>query len=233
VLGRPRPLSLRYRMHGSQEAALRRPISHSLISSNYVRSYMRKFQTSIAGLMVFTVLIGVGAASLLNASRLWAGVIPMLTWLMLLTAILGVTFRTGEDRAFWAGFLVFGWGYVLSSACGDFSSGVLVNPSEESRCILLWLDLKKTLTPAIGEYSDVVDYRKKDKYVKAKVLDSYSPGYYNVQFDDGVKVGANINSFRKTNEEFYLVVGDSLCNLLVAFTGMLVGRFFYASRTEK
>ena len=193
---------------------------------------MMKFQSSLAGLMIFTVLIGIGAASLLNASRLWASVIPMLIWLMLLAAILGVTYRTGEHRASWAGFMVFGWGYVLSSVCGQLSRGVLVNPSEESRRILLWLDLKKTLTPVIGEYSDIADYRKNNRFVKAKVLDSSSPGNYNVQFEDGLKVGAHISSFRKTNEEFYVVVGNSLCNLLVAFAGMLVGRYFYATRRE-
>jgi hypothetical protein len=193
---------------------------------------MTKFHSSIAGLMVFTVLIGVGAASLLNASRLWASVIPMLISLMLLAAILGVTYRTGEKRASWWGFMVFGWGYVLSSVCGDLSGGFLVNPSEESRRILLWLDLKKTITPAIGEYSDVADFRNNNKFARAKVLDSFSPGNYNVQFEDGLKVGANIRLFRNTNEEFYVVVGNSLCNLLVAFAGMLVGRYFYATMRE-
>jgi hypothetical protein len=181
--------------------------------------------------MVFTVLIGIGAASLLNASRLWASVIPLLTLLMLLAAILGVTYRTGEKRASWWGFMVFGWGYVLSSVCGDLSKGVLFNPSEESRRILLWLDLKKTITPAIGEYSDV-DLHNNNKFARAKVLDSSSPGEYNVQFEDGTTILTSINSFRTTNEEFYLLVGDSLCNLLVAFAGMLVGRYFYATRRE-
>jgi hypothetical protein len=63
-------------------------------------------------------------------------------------------------------------------------------------------------------------------------LDSDRPGNYIVQFEDGLKAVANIGSFRSTNDEFYLVVGNSLCNLLVAVAGMLVGRYFYATRRE-
>jgi hypothetical protein len=150
---------------------------------------------------------------------------------MLLAAILGVTYRIGEKRASWLGFMLFGWGYVLSSICADLSKGVFVNPSEESRRILLGLNLRKTITPAIGEYSDVVDIRN-NIFARAKVLDSDRPGDYIVQFEDGLKVVANIRSFRYTNEKFYLVVGNSLCNLLVAVAGMLVGRYFYATRSE-
>jgi hypothetical protein len=54
--------------------------------------------------------------------------------------------------------MLFGWEYVLSSVCADLSKGVLINPSEESRRILLGLNAQKTITPAIGEYSDVAEF---------------------------------------------------------------------------
>jgi hypothetical protein len=193
---------------------------------------MMRYRTSIAGLMLFTLLIGMGTASLLNASRLWASLIPTLTTMLLLAAILGVTYRTGENRAPWVGFTIFGWGYVLLSVSGGLFKEVLIDPSQESRRVLLWLDLKKNLTPVTGEYSDVMDYTRGGRFARAKVLDSYGPGNYTVQFEDGQKVGANIRSFRRDNTEFYLIVGNSLCNLLFAFAGFLFARYFYSTRME-
>ena len=69
--------------------------------------------------MILIAFLGTGAASLLNASRLWAGIIPMLTTMLLLASILGVIYRSGESRAAWAGFAVFGWGFVLLSLFGN------------------------------------------------------------------------------------------------------------------
>jgi hypothetical protein len=193
---------------------------------------MLKYRNSIAGLMIFTALFGTAAASLLNASRLWASVIPMLTTMLLLASILGMTFRRGESRAAWAGFMVFGWGFVLLSMLGNWSKDALVNPSEETRGFLHWLDFKKKIAPVIGQYSDVKDYRRGGTFAVAKVLDSYSPGNYTVQFEDGYSVGANKGAFRKTNEEFYFIVGNSLGTLLFAFAGMLFSIYFYAPRMK-
>jgi dolichol kinase len=74
---------------------------------------------SIAHLMILIAFLGTGAASLLNASRLWAGIIPMLTTMLLLASILGVIYRSGESRAAWTGFAVFGSGFVLLSLFGN------------------------------------------------------------------------------------------------------------------
>jgi hypothetical protein len=144
-----------------------------------------------------------------------------------------VTYRSGESRAAWAGFVVFGWGFVLLSILGNSSKDSLVDPSQETRRFLHWLDYNKNITPpVIGQYFDVRDNRRGGTFAAAKVLATYSSGNHTVQFEDGYIVGANIASFRRTNEEFYLVVGNSLGNLLFAFAGMLIGRYFHATRTK-
>src|SRR4051812_16850665 len=74
---------------------------------------MRRF--SIAGLMVVVLICGVGVAALVNASEMWAGVMTCATLLLLQVAILGAAFRREKKRAFWVGFAVFGWGYLLFS----------------------------------------------------------------------------------------------------------------------
>ncbi|MDB5352859.1 MAG: hypothetical protein JWN86_4106 [Planctomycetota bacterium] len=74
---------------------------------------MRRF--SIAGLMVVVLVSGVAVAALKNASDAWAGVLLLLTLLLLGISLLGILHRRGGARAFWQGFAIFGWGYLVLS----------------------------------------------------------------------------------------------------------------------
>lgn len=68
---------------------------------------------SIAGLMGVVVVCGLGFAALRTDSPIWAHATLSLTLLALLTAILGAAIRRGRSRAFWLGFAVFGWTYLV------------------------------------------------------------------------------------------------------------------------
>ena len=72
---------------------------------------MRRF--SIAALMVVVLVSAVAVAALLNASDLWAGSVLLLTLGMLGFALLGIRQRREAKRAFWEGFAIFGWGYLV------------------------------------------------------------------------------------------------------------------------
>jgi hypothetical protein len=70
---------------------------------------MRRF--SIAAMMMVVLVCVVAVAALRNASDTWAGVMLLLTLVLLGISVLGVLQRRGAKRAFWQGFALFGWGY--------------------------------------------------------------------------------------------------------------------------
>lgn len=67
---------------------------------------------SIARLILFVAAVGVGLAAVRSATLAWAFAAEFVTVSFLLASILGVLFHKGPDRAFWIGFLVFGWSFA-------------------------------------------------------------------------------------------------------------------------
>jgi hypothetical protein len=64
-------------------------------------------------LMIVVAVIGVGVAALFRPTKGWAVALPVLFLTMLLTAILGIWLRRGHERAYWVGFALFGWAYLI------------------------------------------------------------------------------------------------------------------------
>jgi hypothetical protein len=63
--------------------------------------------------MIAIALIGIGIGTLVRPTQLGAVILNVLLLTMLLTAILGLLFRRGSKRAYWTGFAVFGWAYLM------------------------------------------------------------------------------------------------------------------------
>jgi hypothetical protein len=76
---------------------------------------MRTIRFPIAGLMLAVLVVALGLAALRNASEVWAGVMFLFTCAVLCLAIVGAICRDGPRRAWWLGFALFGWGYLLLS----------------------------------------------------------------------------------------------------------------------
>ena len=74
---------------------------------------MKSFRISLAASMAIIALIALGLAGMMSASRVWTAVAGTLTLALLLTALLAAGILTGIDRAFWTGFALFGWVYLL------------------------------------------------------------------------------------------------------------------------
>jgi hypothetical protein len=87
---------------------------------------MRHFRFSIAGLMGAVLVAAVGLAALKNATETWAGAMLLLTCGTLALAVVGAIYRKGVQRAWWLGFSLFGWGYlVLLRCCHEYSLPIL------------------------------------------------------------------------------------------------------------
>ena len=69
-----------------------------------------KVHISIAQCLALMVPIAVGLTAITNPSPFWEGTVFALSLILLFTAIVGVLYRQGGDRAFWLGLLIFGWG---------------------------------------------------------------------------------------------------------------------------
>ena len=82
---------------------------------------MRTIRFSIAALMAVVVVAALGLAALRDASELRAGATFLLTCGVLCVAIVGAVCRTGTERAWWLGFALFGWGYMLLAFRSPFN----------------------------------------------------------------------------------------------------------------
>lgn len=95
---------------------------------------MRKLRTSIAGMMGLILVGALGLAALRSATEAWAALVLAVTLGLLGFAILGAIYRRDDGRAWWAGFALFGWGYLLL-AFGPWVPGEL-SPRPGSRLLL-------------------------------------------------------------------------------------------------
>jgi hypothetical protein len=74
---------------------------------------MMRFRVSIAGLMAAILVVAVGFAALQNASAWWSSALFTFTLALFLIAAVGAIW--GKDKAFWLGFALFGWSYMIVS----------------------------------------------------------------------------------------------------------------------
>lgn len=68
---------------------------------------------SIRQLLAATALVALGCFALLNASPIVAAAMMSAVAVLLLAAVVLSIYRTGDKRAFWIGFALFGWAYLL------------------------------------------------------------------------------------------------------------------------
>src|SRR4051812_42547469 len=72
-------------------------------------SAMRRPRITIASLLGIVAFVGVASAALREPTEAWDSTLLGLTLLLLLTSVLFAVHRSGDRRAFWQGFALFGW----------------------------------------------------------------------------------------------------------------------------
>jgi hypothetical protein len=71
------------------------------------------FQFRFRTLFLAIAFVAVGVAALINASPAWSHNLYFAAVVLLTLAMPLACYRTGEKRAFWAGFALFGWVYLV------------------------------------------------------------------------------------------------------------------------
>jgi hypothetical protein len=74
---------------------------------------MTRPRLTIAQMMTLILLVGIGFAALRTANEFWASATYTLAIISILAAVPCAFDRKSKARMTWAGFAVFGWGYLL------------------------------------------------------------------------------------------------------------------------
>jgi hypothetical protein len=74
---------------------------------------MPRYRISLAGSLGIVAVIAMGLAGMRSASSLWTTAAATVTLALLLSAVIAARLLDGPDRAFWAGFALFGWSYLV------------------------------------------------------------------------------------------------------------------------
>ena len=86
---------------------------------------MRLPRFTIRSLLGVVLFVALAAASLRAADDAWDGCLFGLTSLWLLTAVLLAVHRADRRRAFWLGFALFGWTYLVATLIPPIGSRLL------------------------------------------------------------------------------------------------------------
>jgi hypothetical protein len=76
---------------------------------------MRRPRYSIASVLLVISFLAVAIAALREATDLWDSGVFTVTAGLLLASVLLAVHRTGRGRAFWLGFALFGWSYLIAN----------------------------------------------------------------------------------------------------------------------
>jgi hypothetical protein len=68
---------------------------------------------SIRQMLIATAVVAAGCFALINASSIVAAAMSGAVALLLVAAVVLSIYRTDDKRAFWIGFAIFGWSYLL------------------------------------------------------------------------------------------------------------------------
>jgi hypothetical protein len=194
---------------------------------------MARPHISLAGLMGFVLVCGLGAAGLRFASETWVGSLLLLTLTLLAIGILGVVYRRREARAVWLGFSLFGWGYLALTFGPWFATEL--QPKLPTTKLLAHLYERLEPTPAGDLFASgrgTVTMNAGSMTIQAERILLKAPA--------SSSSGAAPDQSRWTNlggSLFVLTgtvgnfcqVGHCLLTMIAALVGALIARRFYAT----
>ena len=223
------------------------PHRQAELPPSYGATAMRP-RISLAQLLAVMVPIAVGMAAIASPSAFWEGAIFVLTLILLFTAIVGVIYRKGEDRAFWLGLSLFGWGFFLLSSDISFefrssgrapsryywnNAGGQDHPIRAlTRSLVDLLPLKRFVPKSVGEKVQV-EWGGQGSYYPSSILE-IKDNKYKIRYDSdpqGVSdewIGIEHIKIEDLDRSYR--IGDLLFALLFAMAGAIITRRVYASR---
>jgi len=189
------------------------------------------FRLSILGLMAVVLACGVCFAALRDASDAWGGAMLLGTAGLLGVALLGSKYGRGPDRAWWHGFALFGWGYLIATMAPWFDHQV--GPKLPTSLALDYLQRLAVGPPQSATWSGNVTVTKPNSTITAEHLQiTYQDGRTANVDASGPDASLALGPPARTalpgaiNREAFLQAGHCSFALLVAVIGAIIGRHF-------
>jgi hypothetical protein len=179
-------------------------VQFRVLSRVFVMQSISSFRFSLRWVFVAVAFAAVSAAALTDGAARWSALLALTSVFALLASILGVIHRRGESRSFWIGFAVFGWAYlVLSQEAIGLSEALPMN-------VL---------------FTDLYPY-----FRRTALIDPAGPQpawVQGVERENGQVVAVIVTQY-----DFHRL-GHSVCTILFALLGGMLGRWFHATRPEE
>jgi hypothetical protein len=212
---------------------------------------MRWFRIRIASLLGLVLFVAVAIAALRASDDAWDSGVFGATVVCLLLAVLLAIHREGRRRAYWLGFSLFGWAYVV----GCLVPGVVERlPTSKG---LAFLESKRFASPyfrlIVGDgmrmrlsvspntpYADAV--RAVDTTIQAMSSDSAREGIVLGDFDNSGEpdvfvsgsrwLGSMLSSTTGTGEAF-VRIGHSLLAIVLAYLGGRLSAWMWGKKRQE
>jgi hypothetical protein len=189
---------------------------------------MRRIRFTIAGLLGFVSFTAIGLAALRSATDLWDSGVFGITLALLLISVLLAVHRTGVGRAYWLGFALFGWAYLVICLVPPIEARL---PTTQG---LAYIDSKVADRPVSMTFGFTTHGVNGNTNRAMRLYSSLVNGDSIVSSQSGtVRVwdattGRLLAGPSGTSENF-VRIGHSLLALVLAFLGAHLSRYLYAS----
>jgi hypothetical protein len=206
---------------------------------------MRRPSISIASLSGIVAVIAIGIGSLVNATVLWEGLAFLTTLIVLLLSLILLIYRKAGARAFWLGFVIFGWGiFVMSALSGHLfftfqanERPVVFSPPYWFHTLLSGTVSDSLLKPfAVGDKIRLTS-RGTTRTVTVKSIDARSylveargeKGESELTYESV----ASINYIKHEYYESFCRIAFSISILLFGLLGGVLASFVYATKDNR
>lgn len=180
---------------------------------------MRRFRFTIGGLLAVVFVSAIGVAALRSSNEGWDSAVFGLTLLTLAASLILVAQKRERARAFWLGFAIFGWVYLVASLIPPIEARL---PSTKALTKLDEVRPKASDDPTAGA---VVDFVQGDAFTSTAPATGSAPARLGWSLAPG-QGNANLTfiaTLKSTNVHF-VAIGHSLLALILAFLGGNISR---------
>jgi hypothetical protein len=197
---------------------------------------------SLKQLLLAMAYVALGCVALRSANTTWVGAMVGLTWIALAASLLLAMYRDGQDRAFWVGFAVAGWLYLLLPVFGwSFMSnlqGNTVITTRISHWAYDWLYAQPLPAPASGFGPPMSGYGGSMGSADGSMMGGPGGGMPGMGGMSGMGMGGMpggpggppFPTFSGPSREDFTNVSHALWTLLLAFCGGWFAQWLYATR---
>ena len=188
------------------------------------------FQFRFRTLFMAVAFVALAVTALLNATPLWSHDMYCLAIALLTLAIPLACYRRGEQRAFWAGFALCGWVYLLLVGT-DWSANALLprGPSESvpTSRLTLWI-YKKAYGDPGGNHGQVTFDAVDVRYTEMALRELAKGNDASATFATAAAGGRP-----RPDWWYFLNVGHAIWTILIACLGGVIVRGIYILRPEE